>query len=428
MNGTFQSQISALAIAQPSRVVENSYWRRCHAETLASVEQRLWMWKRADTTPEHRVFNLAMEPYVDDPFRGAVRRRWMLPGETILQYEVAASREALLRARVEASDIDLLLSTAFLPELPGTVGIGGSAFLARELRLTRATAWNLESACSSPLVAAQTADAFVRSGRFRNVLVVTSCNYSRTVDPSEPVAWGVGDAASAFVVTRSLDESVGFLGHGAVHTGDTCGSVTFQLEHEADGHLRHRLRPQRAASDLLRRTSERYLRQCCGDALDAAHVARADVDFLVCSTPLAWYADFCADALGFRRDQTISTYAEVANVGPVLLPMNLHEALRADRIRPGSTVLLYTIGSVSSAAASVVRLGEVAIGIADVDSGISMGRSEPIEPPHRGSDDAPMAGGRHHSTGSNGVGRSDSRIAPIRRAATALRRLVTGGA
>jgi 3-oxoacyl-[acyl-carrier-protein] synthase-3 len=49
-------------------------------------------------------------------------------------------------------------------------------------------------------------------------------------------------------------------------------------------------------------------------------------------------------------------------VGPALLPVNLHRAASSGRLRPDDLVLLYTVGSVSSAGAVVLRWGDVALG------------------------------------------------------------------
>ena len=61
-------------------------------------------------------------------------------------------------------------------------------------------------------------------------------------------------------------------------------------------------------------------------------------------------------------ERTISAYPLYANVGPVLMPANLHLAASLGRIAPGALVLLYSVGSVSTASAAVMRWGDVALG------------------------------------------------------------------
>jgi 3-oxoacyl-[acyl-carrier-protein] synthase-3 len=56
----------------------------------------------------------------------------------------------------------------------------------------------------------------------------------------------------------------------------------------------------------------------------------------------------------------VNTYPRFANVGPALLPVNLHDA--APRLHAGDHVLVFSIGSVSTAGAAVLRWGDVALG------------------------------------------------------------------
>ena len=86
-----------------------------------------------------------------------------------------------------------------------------------------------------------------------------------------------------------------------------------------------------------------------------AGVDLAEIDHFVFNTPLAWYARFCARVLGADPSRTLSVYPLYANVGPALLGLNLLHAAHWREFRPGDLVLLYTVGSVSSCSASVLR-------------------------------------------------------------------------
>lgn len=100
-------------------------------------------------------------------------------------------------------------------------------------------------------------------------------------------------------------------------------------------------------------------------ALRAAGVSLDDIAFFVCNTPVAWYAAFFARALGIPEERTLTTYPWLANMGPALMPVNLHAAAASGRIRRGDLVLVHTVGSVSTAAAVVLRWGAVGLGPAE---------------------------------------------------------------
>lgn len=350
--------IQSVGVSVPDRVLTNDHWRERHPQMISDVEGRTWMWRKPmEWTEGSEAFNREMAPYVRDPFRGARQRRCIESDGNALELEITAAWDALKAAKLEPEDVDLLICSSF----PGDAhGIGNAAFLARDLGLTGA-AWNLESACSSALVGFQTACSLVESGQYRNVLVVSSCTYSRTTVEHDPISWGVGDAASAFVVGE-VTEGAGFLGGHTVHSAETCDAVAYHHELDPEGRPHLRLRPGRQTAQILRGTSERYLEECCHGALQAAGVGLDDVDHFVFNTPLAWYAGFCARVLGVDRKRTLSVYPLYANVGPALLGLNLLHAAHWKSYAPGDLVLLYSVGSVSTCSAAVVRWGEVGLG------------------------------------------------------------------
>ena len=350
--------LRSVGVRVPDRILTNDHWRMHHPDTVAQAESRIWMWKRpVDWTEGSEAFNREMAPYVRDPFRGARQRRFLPRDLKALHLETGAARDALDAAGLGADDIDMLICTSFLPD---EVGIGGATFLAQELGL-RCGAWNLESACSSTLLAFQTACSLVTSGQCRNVLVVTSCCYSRVTTEDDPISWGIGDAATALVVGPETGE-LGLLGNHSIHSAETIEAVAYRLEVDEEQQPVVRLRTGRQAAKLLRENSERYLLECCHGALDKAGLGIDAVDHVVVNTPLAWYAAFCARALGVDRSKTLSVYPLYANVGPALLGLNLLHAAHWKSFQPDDVVLFYSVGSVSSCSAAVVRWGDVALG------------------------------------------------------------------
>lgn len=348
----------AVASALPKRLLDNDHWRRHHPDLVAQAEQKIWMWKRpTDFSEGSTLFNLEMEPYLRDPFRGTRQRRVLAAGDRILDLEVAAAREALEVAGVDASEVDLLISSALLSDQPG---IGSAAFLAQALGLQGA-AFNLESACASTVIGIETAAGLVRAGQYRKVLVVTSCAYSRATREDDPIAWGVGDAATAVLVGH-VEDGIGLLGTFSVNSAETNPAVSYQVELDDLGKPYLRMRTGRAAAQLLRDTSEQFLHECVAGALVQSGVELGEIDHFVFNTPLAWYARFCARSLQVDPARTLSVYPLYANVGPCLPGLTLHHAASWRGYRRGDLVLVYSVGSVSSCAAAVIRWGDVRLG------------------------------------------------------------------
>lgn len=351
--------IRSLSVNFSGTIRTNDYWRERHPDIVAAAEQKtlakLWA-VEAGVAPTHP-FDIAMDPYLKDPFRGAVERRVLQKGEDALSLQVRAARGALEVARLEPRDVQLTIVSTFYPDKFDT---GNAPFVARDLGLG-GTAFNLESACSSSLVGLHTACGLVRAGFYDRVLVVVACSYSHALDDSDTLGWFLGDGAGAFVVGE-VPEGEGFVAASAEHTADTCGVFYAELEADPVAGLRVRSRAEPRAGRVLRDTSEPYLVRCCESAARAAGVSLSEIDFFIFHTPTAWFAAFASRVLGIDPKRTISVYKLYGNIGSALMPANLYHAAHEGRIKKGDLVMLYAVGSVSSASAVVMRWGDVALG------------------------------------------------------------------
>ena len=353
-----RSGIISLAVEFPKTCRTNEYWRKRHPEMVAGAEQRALsrVWARS-SAGERTAFERAMEPYLDDPFRGTRQRRVLMPNErAVSALEAPVARAAIGAAGLVAADIDLMIVSAFPSDQPG---IGDAAFLAGELGLTGA-AWNLETACSSALVAFRTACALVDANQYRNVLVVTCCLYSRVTEVTDSLAWTIGDAAAAFVVA-ARSTAVAIEGFHTVNTAETCGAISYQLEGRGEEAVM-RMRVNRETGYRLRDSAERTVSVCVDEALADAGLSLADIDRFVCNTPTAWFAEFFARKLGIDPNMVTDPHPMYANIGPALWPTALHYAVSAGDVTAGQRVLLFSVGSVASAAAAVVTWGEIGLG------------------------------------------------------------------
>jgi 3-oxoacyl-[acyl-carrier-protein] synthase-3 len=351
--------IRSLAVSFPAGIRTNDYWRQHHPELVADEERRTLarLWRSNAPAGPKDAFEEAMASYLSDPFRGARERRVLAPGQTAMSIEIDAAQRALAAAGLSPGQVELLICCSFLPD---QVGVGNATPLAKALGL-RCAAWNVETTCSSALVALQNASALIRAGEYRNALVVVSCTYSRVADEDDTLCWFLGDGAGAFIVTGA-PPGASYVAGRARHTGETCSTFYYEVVPDPVRGARIRMDCTPETGRILYETAEPYLRECCEAAVDAAGAKLSEVDFFVFNTPTAWYADFCTRALGVPRERAVDTYPEYANIGPALMPVNLYRAASSGRLKPGDLVLLYTVGSISSAGAALLRWGDVALG------------------------------------------------------------------
>lgn len=370
--------IRSLAVSFPSLIHTKDDWLQKFPESVDKVNSRRSRLPRSTvSTSDNQYLNIwsqEVAPYLLDPFRGNVERRVLGQDESSLTLEYRTAKEALEAAEISPEDVELLIVASFCPE---QIGPGNACYLAHQLGL-QCPAWNLESTCSSALIALQNASAFIQTRTYRNVLIVVSHIGSKTVDEEDTLSWSMGDGAGAFVVD-TLKPKQGVLGTKIVHTAVTNGAYSYEITTNSQGQPQIITRTGDNASTLAE-TAVDFVRVCCKGAVAAAGVTLEQIDFFAFNTPTAWYASVCTRALGIDPARTINLYPRYANIGPVLPIANLYHAVQSGKIRENDLVLIYTIGAAATAAATVMRWGDVTLGSTPAPPASVTPKNEKIQP------------------------------------------------
>ena len=276
-----------------------------------------------------------------------VRERRRAEGETAAEMSAKASRMALAEAGLDAGDLDLVISASGTPEQPIP---DGGVLLHRALRLSGVPAFAVHATCLGFLAALHLAAPLVAAGAYRRVLVSCADISSGSLNPAEPEsAVLLGDGAAAVVLTAtpageaSAVEAVRFetYSEGADFTAVRGG-----------GSRLHPNRPDRLDTDFLfamdGRAVLRLTIQRVGPFLDALRpgLARglAGVDRVV--PHQASRAGFrLMEAFGWPAESVERTLDWTGNCVAASIPIALHTAVAAARIRRGDRVLLTGTGA-----------------------------------------------------------------------------------
>lgn len=299
---------------------------------------------------------------VDDPvFQGAKVRHVIGDDEEVSDLEARAASRALREARVDPSDIDVVL----VHSLPGDHLIPSNApAIQHKCGLTRATAWSLDVGCASFPPQLLTAASLVRSGAARHVLVVQSQCGSRVVAPENPQSIGFGDGAAAAVIGR-VPDGYGLLGSYMRTDGSfRDGIVLAPVEPTGPERLWWKdgsIGPLRMATfdaDVGKLAGQRgpeFCREACLGALAAAGLSVEDVSLYLGNQSVGWFVGACRRALGLPREKAFETFADVGNIGGATVLHNLERALALGRVHDGDVLLVYTPGAGFTRASAVLR-------------------------------------------------------------------------
>ena len=256
---------------------------------------------------------------------GIRERRIAADDETTTSLSVNASRDALAVAGVDPGEVDLIVLGTCSPDypLPAT-----PTTVARDLGATRAAAFDLQAACSGFVYAMATANGFIRSGMYRNVLVIgveVLSRYLNWKDRNTCVLFGDGAGA---VLVQASDQPGGISGFHLFADGTGFEGIIVP-----------------GGGSVCPATP-----QSVADGMHFVHMAGRDV-YKYATRQMAESALAAVRDAGLR----IGDIEKYGNTSAASVPMALSEAVAAGRINPGDQVLMVAFGAGYTAAAAVVE-------------------------------------------------------------------------
>ncbi|MEL6813412.1 MAG: beta-ketoacyl-ACP synthase III [Cyanobacteria bacterium J06598_3] len=293
--------------------------------------------------------------------RTGIRQRHIAgPNDSIRSLGGEAAMGALAQAGLQPTDIDLILLATSTPD-----DLFGSACqIQSEIGATRAVAFDITAACSGFVFSLVTAAQFIRTGTYRNVVVVGADILSRKTDWTDRRTCVLfGDGAGAIVMQRSdLDDRLlsfemhsdgslnDCLNTAFVHESEPLtGDVTVQKGHfntvEMNGREVYRFAVKRVPEVLEK-------------SLFHAGLATDDVDWLILHQANQRILDAAAKRLGIPSDRVVSNMAKHGNTDAASIPIALDEWVRAGKIKPGDTLALSGFGAGLSWGAAILKWGK----------------------------------------------------------------------
>lgn len=282
---------------------------------------------------------------------GIGERRIVGDGETCTTMATAAARAALERAGVGVDAVDAVIVATATPDqaFPST-----AVRVQAALGLTGGFGFDVSAACSGFVYALSVADAMIRVGQVRGVLVIGSEVYSRIVDWSDRgtcVLFGDG-AGAVFLQAGDREGGRGILSthlHAEGRHGDLLYIDGAVGRRELPGHLRMNGR------EIFRHAVGK-LAAAVDEALTANGLGHDDVDWLVPHQANRRIIDAMGKKLGLPPERVVVTVDRHANTSAASIPLALAEACGDGRIKPGDLVLMEALGGGLTWGSALVRM------------------------------------------------------------------------
>jgi 3-oxoacyl-[acyl-carrier-protein] synthase-3 len=316
---------------------------------------------------------------------GVETRYYVDAGTATSDLGAAAAAQALEHAQVGREEVDLVISATMTPDhyFPGNGGI-----MQAKLGLRQVPCFDIRQQCVGFLYGLQLADAQIRAGLARTVLLVgaeihsgfmpyTPANweylYGRSEVPPTPEEWAwntrfrhllvlFGDAAAAVVLKATEDGQRGLLDH-VLHTD---GSEYEKLYVPGVGfkHRPYTDPEQFRRGDHIPVMDGRYvfkiattrMMEAAHEVLERHGVKPADLSLVLMHQANLRINEHCQKALGLPDVKVHNNIQRYGNTTAATIPLLWDECARAGRLRPGDLVLLLAFGAGMGWGATLLRV------------------------------------------------------------------------
>ena len=296
---------------------------------------------------------------------GIKERRHVIPDQdTTTSMGVKAARIAIERAGIEKDDIDFIVFASLSPDyyFPGP-----GVLVQRDLGIKTVGALDVRNQCSGFIYAISVADQYIKSGMYKNVLVIGSELHSRGLDMTtrgRSVSVIFGDGAGAAVLTREENNSKGIL---STHLHSE-GQHAEELSLIAPG------MGKRWVTDIIEENDpddESYFPYMNGqfvfknavvrfseviiEGLKANNLEADDIDLLVPHQANLRISQFIQNKFGLSDDQVFNNIMKYGNTTAASIPIALTEAWESNKVKDGDLVVLAAFGSGFTWGSAIIR-------------------------------------------------------------------------
>lgn len=276
---------------------------------------------------------------------GIKQRRKAAPDEYTSLFAVRAVQQAIERARLDPSDIDLLICATVSPDqiLPST-----GCIIQAEIGAHNAAAMDVVAACSGFLYGVSLADSMIRTGQVRYAVVVGAEVLTQYVDYTDRQTCVLfGDGAGAAVL-GAVEGNRGILASKI----KSDGRYEEQLFSPGGGTRRRPSAETLAAGDHffkmkgneLFKVAVRSMAEISRDVLQQAGMKADDVDLFIPHQANQRITEAVADRLNVDMSKVYSNIAVHGNTSAASIPIALDECVAAGRVKEGDLVLMTSFG------------------------------------------------------------------------------------
>jgi len=293
---------------------------------------------------------------------GIEERRWVDNDLTTSQMGTYASEIAIKNANISREEVDFIIFATLSPDyyFPGC-----GVLIQNNLKIKEVGALDIRNQCSGFIYGLSIADQYIKSGMYKNILVVGSEIHSGALDKSSrgrSVSVIFGDGAGAAIVSRSNDNSEILSTHLhsegkyakelAVIEPSTTFWVDKIINNSSDDEKG--FYPKMNGNFVFKNAVIRF-EEVINEALNYSNYTIEDIDILITHQANLRISKFIQKKMNIEDDKVFNNIMKYGNTTAASIPIAISEALEKNKIKNGDLVCLAAFGSGFTWASALIR-------------------------------------------------------------------------
>ncbi|MFZ3229247.1 MAG: beta-ketoacyl-ACP synthase III [Pseudobdellovibrio sp.] len=314
--------------------------------------------------PEKILTNYDLEKMVDTSHDWIVQRTGIEHRHVVDENEgtsdlcVRAANNALKDANLSIDQIDLIIVATVTPDykMPAC-----ACLVQTKLGAKNIMAFDINAACSGFIYGLFIADQFIKTGAYKNILVIGAESLTRLMNYKDrDTCILFGDGAGAFILSQTSPTDPNYIMTAHAHAEGAhaellwakSGGTRFPFSQAVLDEGSHFM--QMKGKEIFKNAT-RTMATACLEALTSTNIKAEELDWIVPHQANSRITEAVANQFDFPLNKVISTVRETGNTSAASIPIAFDMAYKDGRIKRGQLILLTAFGAGLTSGSAILR-------------------------------------------------------------------------
>lgn len=293
--------------------------------------------------------------------RTGIKKRKVLESDTTsTDLGIEAAKKAMARINFDPLDIDLIIAASSAPE---DIYPSVACLIQKAIGAKKAACFDLRAACAGFIYSLNTARAFIKSGIYKNILIVAAdatTKFTDWSDRSTCVLFGDGAGAATVSASEKDDDIIGI---ELLAEGDCADYITLKVQRDNCPLAKENIKNSNGFINMKGRDVYKYVMTKIPNKIEElmkkTNTAIDDIDYFIPHQSNQRMIEALAQRLNFDESKVISNIENYGNMSAASILVALREGIDKGTIKLPAKIVITAFGAGMTSANAIIKLDNV---------------------------------------------------------------------